>query len=219
VPLVGVVCMCPIGISHFCRRVLVALDPSQRLVCSVEDELRWVIAKEALAHVDDGLDRRGLRGFVDDGPDVFDQPNSQSTNMVHVSECDNPRYITHQTSCLRPATLAAGLKGSLTMLAAANPLSPMTLLFKSCPEIARGRRIVVVINSLFSIVELVVEYILGVSGGLLLRERDLCQSRHKPSMARSAYQLQINKCTYLMVVLYIKSADRTEMEPLIVKVI
>jgi len=186
VPLVGVVCMCPIGISHFCRRVLVALDPSQRLVCSVEDELRWVVAKEALAHVDDRLDRRGLRGLVDDGPDMFDQPNAQSTNMVHVSECDNPQYITHQTSCLRPATLAAGLKGSLTMPAVVNPLNPMTLLLKYCPEIARGRRIVVVVNSLFNIVESVVEYILGVSGGLLLRKRDLCQSRHKPSMARSA---------------------------------
>jgi hypothetical protein len=43
------------------------------------------------------------------------------------------------------------------MLAVANPLNPMTLLLSSFPEITRGRRIVVVVNSLFSIVELVVE--------------------------------------------------------------
>jgi hypothetical protein len=149
--------MCPIGAPYFCRRILVALDPSQSLVSSVEDELRWVVAKEALAHVHDGLDRRGLRGFVDDRPDMFDQPSPWSTSKMRVSECDNPQYITHQTSCLRPATLAAGLKGSLTMFAVANPLDPMALLLRSCPEIARGRIVVVVVNSLFSIVELVVE--------------------------------------------------------------
>jgi hypothetical protein len=63
--------MCPVGVSYFCGRILVALDPSQRLVGSVEDELRWVVAKEALAHVHDGLDGRGLGSFIDDGPDIF----------------------------------------------------------------------------------------------------------------------------------------------------
>jgi hypothetical protein len=39
---------------------------------SVEDELRWVVAKEALAHVHDGLNGRGLRSLVDDRPDILD---------------------------------------------------------------------------------------------------------------------------------------------------
>jgi hypothetical protein len=160
VPLVGVVCTCPVGVSYFCGRILVALDPSQCLVGSVEDEMRWVVAKEALAHVHDGLNGRGLRGFVDDGPDIFDQPGPWNTDKMRLVQRDNSQHITHQTSCLRPATLAAGLKGSLTMFAAASPLNPMNLLLRRYPVVARGRRVVVVVvvvNNLFSIVELMVE--------------------------------------------------------------
>lgn len=56
------------GEPHLCRRVLVALDLSQRLSSSLKNKLGRVVAEEALAHVDDGLDGRGERGFVDDGP-------------------------------------------------------------------------------------------------------------------------------------------------------
>jgi hypothetical protein len=45
---------------------LVAFYFSKRIVSGIEDELRRVVAEEALAHVHDGLDRRCLRGFVDD---------------------------------------------------------------------------------------------------------------------------------------------------------
>ena len=69
-PLVGVGCMYYTGAAYFGWRILVALDLSQRFVGSIQDELRRVVAKEALAHVYDGLDRRGLRGFIDDRPDM-----------------------------------------------------------------------------------------------------------------------------------------------------
>jgi hypothetical protein len=78
--------MCPVGVAYFCRRILVTLDLSQRIMGSVEDELRWVVAKEALAHVHDGLNGRGLRSLVDDRPDIVDQFNPGSTDKVHVSE-------------------------------------------------------------------------------------------------------------------------------------
>jgi hypothetical protein len=57
-----------IGAVYFCRRILVALDLAQRIVGSIENELRWVVAKEALAHVHDRLDGRSLRGLVDNRP-------------------------------------------------------------------------------------------------------------------------------------------------------
>jgi len=38
------------------------LDPG------IDDELRRCIAKESLAHVHDGLDRKGGGGGIDDGP-------------------------------------------------------------------------------------------------------------------------------------------------------
>ena len=69
-PLVGVGCMFCNEVAYFRWRILVALDLSQRIVGSIQDELRRVVAKEALAHVYDGLDRRGLRGFIDDRPDM-----------------------------------------------------------------------------------------------------------------------------------------------------
>lgn len=49
-------------------RVLVAVDPVEGLLGGVEDEVGRVVAKEALAHVDDGLLGRGGGGLIDDGP-------------------------------------------------------------------------------------------------------------------------------------------------------
>jgi hypothetical protein len=57
---------CELSGSYLCRRVLVAFYFSQRIVSGIEDELRRVVAEEALAHVHNGLNRRSLRGFVDD---------------------------------------------------------------------------------------------------------------------------------------------------------
>jgi hypothetical protein len=135
-----------------------------------------------------------------------------------VSECNNAQHITHQTSCLRPATLAAGLKGSLTIFAAASPLNPMTLLLRRYPVIARGRRAVVVVNSLFSIARRIDGGVIGRQRrAFLLRERDLCQSRHKPRMARSAGYRQdpLNNQMRLLS----KFANSIGMEPLTVKII
>jgi hypothetical protein len=49
--------VCELSGPYLCRRVLVAFHFSKRIVSSVEDELRRVVAEEALAHVHDGLDR------------------------------------------------------------------------------------------------------------------------------------------------------------------
>ena len=51
------------------REGLQPTDGTSRKHRSVEDELRWVVTKEALAHVHDGLNGRSLRGFVHDRPD------------------------------------------------------------------------------------------------------------------------------------------------------
>jgi hypothetical protein len=136
---------------------------------SIEDELRRVVAKEALAHVHDRLDRRGLGSLIDNRPDMLDQPNSGNADDVHISECCSSSCVTHQTSCLWPATLAAGLKGSFTMFVPANPLSPMVLLLRICLESERGRRLVVV-NRRFSMIN-GARY-RAVAGFLALRERD-----------------------------------------------
>lgn len=49
-------------------RVLIAVDAVQRLLGRIEDEIGRVVAKEALAHVDNGLSGRSGGCFVDDGP-------------------------------------------------------------------------------------------------------------------------------------------------------
>lgn len=59
-------------------RVLVALDLAQRLVSGIEDELRRVVAEETLAHVDDGLDGRGLSGLIDNRPDRRANPSAKN---------------------------------------------------------------------------------------------------------------------------------------------
>lgn len=76
------------GVAYFGWRILVALDLSQRIVCCIEDELRRVVAKETLAHVHDGLHRRGLRGLIDYRPNIIDQPGSSSPIGEPVSECN-----------------------------------------------------------------------------------------------------------------------------------
>lgn len=48
--------------------VLVAFDPVQCILCSIQDELGWVVAEEALAQVDNGLVGGGYRRLVDNGP-------------------------------------------------------------------------------------------------------------------------------------------------------
>lgn len=50
------------------RAVLVAVNLVQRVLGRVEDEGRRIVAKEALAHVDDGLPRRRRRRLVDYRP-------------------------------------------------------------------------------------------------------------------------------------------------------
>lgn len=54
----------------FGGRVLVAVHTVQSILGCVQDEFGWVIAKEALAHVHNGLDGRSCCCLVDDGPIV-----------------------------------------------------------------------------------------------------------------------------------------------------
>lgn len=68
--------------------------------------LGGVVSKETLAHVDDGFDRRSRSGFVH---------NSPAGISLGIRKPDNTPY---QTSCLCPATLAAGLKGSSRLVVA-----------------------------------------------------------------------------------------------------
>ena len=79
------------------RTVLVAFDSIQRLLGSIENELRWVVAKKALAHVHNGLLGGGSCGFINDGPWF----KSAKYLLPMLS-------LPHQTSCRWPATRAAG---------------------------------------------------------------------------------------------------------------
>lgn len=88
---------------YLCRRVLVALYLAQRLVGSIQNELRRVVAKEALTHVHNGLDRRCLRGLIDD------RPNSQSvcvTVVLDRSPCRMTVLTKHPASGQRLALRA-----------------------------------------------------------------------------------------------------------------
>lgn len=50
------------------RGVLIALDPVEGVLGGLQDEVWRVVAKKALAHIDDGLLGRGSGGLIDDGP-------------------------------------------------------------------------------------------------------------------------------------------------------
>ena len=64
--------------SSLGRAVLIALHPVEGLLGCIEDEIWWVVAKEALAHVHDRLNGRGSGSFIDDGP----TSNQQATHMI-----------------------------------------------------------------------------------------------------------------------------------------
>lgn len=104
--------------------VLVALHTVKGLLGGIQGELGRVIAtaqvekrsgtpshpssaiyhsQETLSHVHDGLDGGGSGGFIDNGPAIRSDTEKQ--------QCEHS-CASHQTSCLWPATLAAGLKGS-----------------------------------------------------------------------------------------------------------
>lgn len=51
---------------YLCWRVLIALDFAQSISRSIEDELRRIVTKEALSHVDHGLHIAALGCLVDD---------------------------------------------------------------------------------------------------------------------------------------------------------
>ena len=61
-------------------------------------------SQETLTHVHDRLNRRSGGGFIDDGP----ANPSKKPHLFYIAH----RVHSHQTSCLCPATLCAGRKGS-----------------------------------------------------------------------------------------------------------
>jgi hypothetical protein len=55
----------------FGRTVLVTFDPIQNLLSGINHKRRWIVAEEALAHIDDGLLGRGGGSLIDQSPDIM----------------------------------------------------------------------------------------------------------------------------------------------------
>ena len=80
---------------------MVALNAVEGLLGGIQDEVRWVVAKEPLTHVHDWLDGRGIGTLIDDCPGA-------ASARLEVVVTWKSSSVAHQTSSLLPATLAAG---------------------------------------------------------------------------------------------------------------
>ena len=72
---------------YLCRRVLIAFDPIEGLLCSIENKGRRVVAEEALAHVDNGLIRCRC-GLINNGPDILTLTSDSGSRSEGVSPHD-----------------------------------------------------------------------------------------------------------------------------------
>src|SRR3569833_1352689 len=99
--------------APFGGTVLVADDAVERLLGGVQNELRRVVSIEALAHIHDGLLRRGGRSLVDDGP----ARTSARRWLYLVGMLPIRHRTTYHSSCLIPETLAAGFSFAVAAMA------------------------------------------------------------------------------------------------------
>lgn len=59
----------PLDTTHLCWRILIAVHFVQRLLRGIDHKWRRIIAKKALAHIDNGLYGRSSRSFIHDTPE------------------------------------------------------------------------------------------------------------------------------------------------------